>query len=805
MFHIFLLVVFMCMIATSTITLQLAPLTLRRILGGSFIHLILIVALITIRLGYHRAAGLVYLAGVWIWATVLISSNAGIRNALIIIYGTLPVSAAWLLGYGAALWMSGVCTVTVLAFAILEMAGMAPRLTFTPTPLGIWFFAVFTMLAGTIPVGTVIRKLLATLAERRQIGEALQESEERFRNMANTAPVMIWVSGPDQLCTFFNKRWLDFRGRTLEQELGKGWVESVHPDDRDRCSAIFHSAFDSRRPFQKECRLRRADGQYRWVLDNGTPLYRAGEFVGFIGSCIDITEQKLIEERLRASEGRLMNAQRLARLGCWERDDATGITEFSDEMLSILGRPDYPPRTLAEFLNYVHPEDRERVREGALRARSTGTSVEGEYRIIRADSEVRVVRSVLEAIRNERGAVIRVVGATQDITDLKDAQEESAARQKLESVGTLASGIAHDFNNLLGGVLAQAELGLSVVVAKNNPEEELKAIRDVAIRGSEIVRQLMIYAGKESELVESVDLSKIVEEMLPLLKVSLSKHAVLNADLGQHLPATRASSAQLRQIVMNLVTNASEAVGERDGVVRVTTRCVKLGPDSSEAISDRLPDGDYLQLEVADSGCGMSPETRTRLFDPFFTTKSAGHGLGLAVVDGIVRSCGGAIRVTSELGKGTTFQILLPCMETPSEATDHPLSTTEELITPSKQAIVLIVEDEDALRLPVAKMLRNAGFQVVEAADGSSAIDLLRAAVDKIDLILLDITIPGASSAEVVAEAARTRPDIRVILTSAYSQEMLTAPLSASQVRAFIRKPFQFGDLVTTLRRAASA
>src|SRR6516165_5262024 len=188
------------------------------------------------------------------------------------------------------------------------------------------------------------------ITERKRAETALRESEERFRDMADAAPVMIWVSGPDKLGTFFNKPWLDFRGRTMEQELGRGYIEGLHPDDWDSCSAIYNSAFESRSPFQKECRLRRADGEYRWILDSGTPLYRGGEFAGYIGCCVDITEQKRIEERLRANQARLINAQRLANLGSWERNDVTGTMELSDEMLRILGMPGDPPRTLAEFL-----------------------------------------------------------------------------------------------------------------------------------------------------------------------------------------------------------------------------------------------------------------------------------------------------------------------------------------------------------------------------------------------------------------------------------------------------------------------
>jgi PAS domain S-box-containing protein len=641
------------------------------------------------------------------------------------------------------------------------------------------------------------------ITEHKRNQAALSESEDRFRNMANAAPVMMWVSGSDKLCTFFNKPWLDFRGRTMEQELGRGYIEGLHPDDWDSCSAIYNSAFESRSPFQKECRLRRADGEYRWVLDRGTPLYRAGEFAGYIGCCVDITGQKLVEERLRASEARLMSAQRLANLGSWERNDVTGSMELSVEMLRILGTPDDPPRTLAEFLNYVHSEDRNYVREGALQARSTGEQVAGEYRIVRADGAVRFVRSILEAIRDESGAVIRVVGVTQDITDLKRAQHESAARQKLESVGTLASGIAHDFNNLLGGVLAESELALAELDAGLRPNEDLAAIRDMALRGSEIVRQLMVYAGKESATVGPVDLSRIVKEMIELLKVSVSKHALLETDLGNDLPAVLADAAQLRQIVMNLVTNASEAIGNRDGVIRVTTRCTRPDQGSSGGISGHLPDIDHVLLEVSDTGGGMPPGIQTRVFDPFFTTKSAGHGLGLAIVDGIVRSLQGKVHLESEPGKGTTFQILLPCSGITS--VPEPQSPVEEAAEISEWATVLVVEDEDALRQAAAKVLRKSGFEVLEAANGSAAIDVLRARGRKIDVILLDLTIPGPSSHEVVAEYAKARSDAKVILTSAYSEETARKAVSGPQVRGFIRKPFHLGVLEKTLRNTLSS
>jgi PAS domain S-box-containing protein len=506
-----------------------------------------------------------------------------------------------------------------------------------------------------------------------------------------------------------------------------------------------------------------------------------------------------VKEHLQDSEQRLKSAQRLTHVGSWHWNLVVNQVECSEECKHIFGQPeDYAP-SLDGLLQIISQSDRARVADEIQRSIGEKNGGSMEFQIVRPDGDLRTVTFNSQVLLDENGSPKHIFGACQDVTGERRAQAEAFARQKLETVGTLAGGIAHDFNNLLGGVLAQAELGLSELAAKNNPEEELKAIRDVAIRGSEIVRELMIYGGAESGVVELVDVSRIVSEMLELLKISLSKHAVLETDLSQDLPTVRASAAQLRQIVMNVVTNASDAMGDRDGVIRVTTR--HGVPTGKWSDSESLSESEYVVFEVSDTGCGMSRATQARVFDPFFTTKSPGRGLGLAVVSGIVRSLGGAIRITSELDKGTTFRILLPGAASTSGLT----GSATELIEAGAGAAVLVVEDEAVLRQAVAKMLRKTGFEVFEAADGSSAIDLLRANRDKIDVILLDMTLPGATSQDVVTQAAQARPDLKVVLTSAYGQEMITNAVSGPQIRGFIRKPFRIGELVNTLRRAASA
>jgi len=641
------------------------------------------------------------------------------------------------------------------------------------------------------------------IGERKHMEEVLRQSEERFRLAIKATNDAIWDIDLKTGTVSWNETYSTLYGRPPEtSDSWQWWIDRIHPEDREVAVGELRAAIaSSASSWTREYRFQRADGRWAHIYDRAYIARDAsGKAWRVIGAMQDLTTRKQAEAALRESEARLMNAQRLARVGSWERNLETDNIDWSDEMLRILGVSNNPPSTLAAFLNHVHPKDREKILEAVDKAGLSIAPLDLEYRVIRPDGEARSMHSIIEAVRDDQGVPVRIMSATQDITDSRRAQEEGWARQKLESIGTLASGIAHDFNNVLGGVLAQADLAVEELASGSNPAEELRGIRKLAIRGSEIVRQLMVYAGIESEVSGLLDISLIVKEIVELLKVSISKHATLETDLGQGLPSVRGSGAQLRQIVMNLVMNASEALGERDGVIRVATRCVPVGRIAT--ITEDGAEGDWLQLEVSDTGCGMTQETKARAFDPFFTTKSAGHGLGLAVVYGIVRALRGSIHVATESGKGSTFQVLLPCAAKAAGSANEPISGAGDGVRPRHKLTVMVVEDEDLLRQAVVKMLLKAGFDVLEAANGSAAIDLLRANGGNIDVILLDATIPGASSHAVVVEAAEARPDVKVVLTSAYGPEMITGTMEAPQIRGFIRKPFQLGDLVQTLRSA---
>jgi two-component system, cell cycle sensor histidine kinase and response regulator CckA len=519
----------------------------------------------------------------------------------------------------------------------------------------------------------------------------------------------------------------------------------------------------------------------------------------------DLIERSRAEERLSESERHLRNAERLARVGHWQWDIRANQVSGSEEMFRIFGKPQDHLPSYQGFLQDLMPEDRERVERLIRDSLATRVGHAVEYQIDHPDGDRRRISCIWEVALDSEGLPVRLFGTCQDITDSRRAQEESFARQKLESLGVLAAGIAHDFNNLLGGVLAHSELGLAELAAGSTPEEELKSIRDAAIRGGEIVEQLMVYAGEETEALKLVNVSGIVKDMLELLKFSVSKHVRVETSLGEQLRAVRANPSQIRQVVMNLFYNASEAIGDRDGVIRVTTGQVTISPDSSLATTNPMAEGNYVQLEVSDTGRGMTPEVQARIFEPFFSTKPTGsHGLGLATIQKIAQRLNWTIRLSSEPGRGSTFQIMMPSGEQMPEATQNGIARAGCDRLASRGATILIVEDEDLLRQGVSKMLRTEGLSVLEASDGSAALDVIRARKGDIDVLLLDITLPGASSRKVYEEARRLRPGLPVIVTSAKSEGMAAAFLAAG-IEHFIRKPFRLGSLSDMIRQVLSS
>ncbi len=636
------------------------------------------------------------------------------------------------------------------------------------------------------------------ITDRKQVEGALRQAQEGLSSLIESTHDLIWSVDRHRRAVTFNAAARQHLASNYGSDVAAGMVvEDYLPPER---AALWHMQYDRAV----------AEGTYRTLmpLSDGRmlewtlyPIINAGETMGIAVFGKDVTDRVRAEEALRQSE--LLNKQVLDNLlECIFVLDVTSEGRFKFAHLNAAEE---------KAVGFSSSEVSGKFIEDVL-AEEVAQKVIAHYRycleagtLITYEDELNLpigrkyFRTNLIPLRDPDGRIYRLVGCCSDLTEVRHIQEEALARQKLEGMGVLASGIAHDFNNLLGGILASAELAVAERADGSFGNEELLRIQTAAIRGAEIVRQLMIFGGAESPAFEPVDLSFLIEEMLQLLKISISKHATLEIDLGKNLRAAQANPTQIRQVVMNLVTNASEAIGKRQGVIRVTTGLRKIGRESAAMGAANLPDGDYVQLEVSDTGCGITPQVIARIFDPFFTTKHAGRGMGLAVVQGIIRSHGGAIHLVSAPGQGTTFRILLPSTAQKAQQIRSSITPAVGEAMQRRAGTVLVVEDEDVLRIAVSKALRKRGYSVIEADDGSAAMNLIRAHQDGIDLLLLDVTIPGISSREVFEHAKRVRPELRVILTSAYSRETVDASFAGLPVERFIRKPFRLGDLVSTL------
>ncbi len=397
---------------------------------------------------------------------------------------------------------------------------------------------------------------------------------------------------------------------------------------------------------------------------------------------------------------------------------------------------------------------------------SAGGAYRAEYRVIsRADGVQRWVASTGQVFF-ERDRPVRFVGILQDITERKHAEEERQKlatqllhAQKLESLGVLAGGIAHDFNNLLTSILGYSDLALLELPSDSSPHRLINEAVNGARCAAELTNQMLAYSGKGGFVVQPLNLSEVVESLSRLLQVSISKKCVLQRTYMPDLPTIEADATQIRQIIMNLIVNASEAIGDQSGVIAVSTG-VMQGEHAylcESYLDDHLPEGRYVYLEVTDTGAGMSDETRGKIFDPFFTTKFTGRGLGLSAVLGIVRGHRGAIKVSSELGHGTTFRVLFP-------ASDKLGATAETGQTDERwrgSGTVLIVDDEESVRTLACRMLRRMGFTVLTANDGRDGVELFRGEAEQICLVLLDMTMPHMDGAEAFDELRRIKADVR--------------------------------------------
>jgi PAS domain S-box-containing protein len=617
-------------------------------------------------------------------------------------------------------------------------------------------------------------------------------SAARYRSVVETAGSAIIVLGADGRVSEFNREAERVLGRSRDDAIGK-----------DLPAVGIRGVSTSEPVRELEIRVTTPAGDERVLACNTSRLHD-----DLIVSAQDVTDRKRAEQALRDSEHRLRTVIANSPVVLFAIDVDGTITFSEGHGLARLGLRSGEVagrhiREVEQALGFA----RESYASGFERALA-GETAAWVGSALGATFECR-----LTPMRDTNGRVTGAIGVAIDVTEQRhaeaqrlDLERKLLESQKLESLGVLAGGVAHDFRNLLVTILGHVSLALDDLPPDSPAREKLGRIETAARRGSELARQMLAYAGRERVVLEPVDVNGVVAEMKELLRVSMGRAVRVTYDLRPDLPPVHADPTQVRQVVMNLVINAAESLGERGGAITVRTGVVDLGAsDLKEAhhAPDASP-GPHFCLEVADSGCGIDAVTMARIFDPFFTTKSSGRGFGLATVLGVVRGHRGALRVDSEPGRGTTFRVYLPCAVAAAERAAAPARPAGSRNEPEGRTI-LLVDDEEDVRAVTAHMLERLGCSVLQAGDGCEGIEVFRAHAHLIDAVLVDLTLPRLSGDQVFQAIRDIRPDARVILMSGYSNEIATRGLDADRLAGFLRKPFSVADLRSTMGRALTA
>jgi PAS domain S-box-containing protein len=480
---------------------------------------------------------------------------------------------------------------------------------------------------------------------------------------------------------------------------------------------------------------------------------------------------------------------------------------------------DLTGQSLQQFVNL---EDQPRFADFLTGVFSSSKPQSCEVRLRSEPASVRWAQFLAVAATDSSGTPPGCYLAFWDISERQQqecerAKEEARIRraQKVESLAVLAGGVAHDFNNLLTGVLGYADLALSDLSPMALAREHVLQILLSARRAAELTKQMLAYSGQGQLIIQQIQLSAVVREMVQLVRVSVSKKCEIRYQLSEDMPTIEADVEQIRQVIMNLIQNAAEAVGEPGGVITVKTgieecdRAVLAGT----YLDDNLPFGSYVYLEVKDSGCGISPEAQDRVFDPFFSTKFLGRGLGLAAVLGIVRGHHGAIQLLSQPGQGSTFRVLLPTVRPPT-APPPPWQTAasaarsafggiEETERVEEGATVLVVDDEPAVREVAKTMLEKAGFKVLQAADGEIGVKIYQQRSPEICAVLLDLLMPRMNGELAFDEIRRINADAQVVLCSGFSEQEAIRRFANKGLAGFLQKPFQMDLMISLMQKIA--
>jgi len=643
------------------------------------------------------------------------------------------------------------------------------------------------------------------ITERKAAVEALRERQARLDSIFKVAPVGIGTV-TDRVIIEVNDKVCEMTGYSREELVGKS-ARVLYATEQEY-DYVGHEKYRQIREAgvgSVETRWRRKDGSLLDILLRSAALVPGDLSLGVTFTALDITEWRRSETALRESERKHRELIEMLQEGIWAIDREGRTTFANQAMARMLGyeTEEMLERHLFSFMAEEHiPECRMYIER-----RERGAKEQHDFEFLRKNGDRINVSLSVAPIFDEYGSYAGAIAGVRDNTERLRAEEERRRlelqmlqTQKLESLGVLAGGIAHDFNNLLQAIHGNLDMALATLPPDAQARGHLAELEQASRRAADLCRQLLTYSGGGRFAVGPVSLEKMVEQMVQMLAVSISKKAVLRMEIAPGLPFIQGDETQIRQVLMNLVLNASEALGEESGEIIVKVDAVECTRAELHraVLGDGLPEGRYLCLEVADTGCGMDRETQHKMFDPFFSTKFTGRGLGLASVLGIVRGHRGAMKIRSKKGEGTSFRILLPATDAPAPCPPEAPPAAERWCG---SGVVLLADDEEMVRSVAKRMLERLGYRVLLASDGAEVVELYRSHTGEIDCVILDLTMPRRDGIEALDEIRAIGGEARIVLSSGYSEHELSRRYCDRGFSAFLEKPYDMLTLGEKLRK----
>ena len=638
----------------------------------------------------------------------------------------------------------------------------------------------------------------------------LKMSETKFVELLDNTKIQLWAFDGTSY-TYTNKEWYDFTGQNQDSPLtAERWISALHPEDVKISGEVWLKNWNSKTEHDNYFRLRRHDGVYRDFYCHAVPITdEHGEFRYFQGFNLDITERKQAENELLESKDLIeavvenvplmifLKEAKDLRFVLFNRAGEEFVGYDRNEILGKNVLDFLPPDEAAHFI----AKDRE-----VLNIESSFLNIPEES-IMTVNKGLRLFHTRKVCIRGSDGVAKYVLGLSEDITDRKHAEAERKSlehqfhqAQKLESLGVLAGGIAHDFNNILTVIMGHCYMAREDMIPKHEFKSAFQKIETAGNRAKELCRQMLTYAGKSPMEQTQFNLWLLVDEVVKMLQAAIKKNVIIELDLKHDIPEINGDTGQIQQIVMNFIINSAEAIGEVNGTIMVAL--IKMVFEGDETESDTfgtvIKSGEYVCLEVTDTGCGMDEATQKQIFEPFFTTKSTGRGLGMSAIHGIIKSHGGSLQLTSKPGVGTTFKVFFPIPPISNYA-DTDLKVT--VLTEDAGGTILFVEDEELLRVMGKELLDAHGFTIMTASNDSEALEIYRERGSEIDVILLDLIMPVMGGIEAYQELRRLNTTVPIIICSGYGVESIEDVIANDSNAGFMHKPYNPGELRNMLLR----